>query len=1169
MDNPYYQEDVVAYRSLSTIKELEWRHLKKKCQSLHLEMACSRLRELVMLLNVGRFIWTIELLMVLHMIILLAIVKNVVLVSLLPYLVVMLLTPFIMLGSIHDNVGIVFNTVISWVMAISLTLMDILSDLLGAIHHGSPYPIVPCYDHVVLVCVYMTLPISFFNGYCVYILGVAVSVVYFCYVLEMQYLNNQVSIALLASYAIYLFILNLIFWYFTLIREYNMRRAILSRYQLVYQSIVYQTVLKKENALLESILPRRMVRTLQEEIFNLIEDQDRHIPHHGICSRKLFLEPYPEVSILVADMVNYTHFTTTLEVPQLVEILHELFVSFDLAANRNRAMRIKFLGDAYNCVAGIPNYNAAHASCCVDQALEMIHITQDLSSRRSLSINLRIGVHSGEVLAGIIGHTKWQFDIWSKDVDITNRLETSGLPGMVHVSQRTLSMLDEHYVFDEGTEVAKNDPILQKAGIRTYLVSSRQPDPMEPGDLDNEFSNASINSGRLSYGGYYEEIQGKAHREMMDEVEHMALGFSYTECKRQRFIKKRTLSEKYMLNARIYFILGVFRSWKREWAFHSLPDLMMKYTLLWVLFAGLAILCMNWIVTPQYLNLFVMFGILLLLAVLCFLAGYKKLSLQRRQLTPMSQPSCFLSRWLIRISELIEESIFVRVPVAVVVLLLLYVMASLAVFTCDVAKLELGIIEAHLYNEKSYAECFGPWTITYCVVIVLSLLFVFMGCPHLIKMLVGLLILGLHFCTIHYYYGFAFERSETTDLGLKADYAHTWYLVAFFIVVIIQEHHLNYMSKVSYFMRVCYEDTHTQTQDKLRSIKIIMANILPSHVAEVYKVRLASDQLYYENFNKVAVMFASIENFDADTAGLRILHEIICCFDDLLVNYQLRYKIEKIKVMGWTYMVACGLEVEHYTDFSIDIPVKAPETESEVRRRSSVLTVHFGSTEDDEMSGDTVSQPYAQVQDAAVLVMTEFALDLLRIMDDIRFNHVFSEYNTFMNGGLKIGISHGPVMAGVVGLSKPHYDIWGHTVNMASRMTSTGLLDNIQVTRHTAKVLRQFNIRCNYRAHTEVKGVGKVPTYLVVLDNNLVFHEHDQVSMSMKSSKSLLIESGPLPFTVSYVPPKSSTSEGESEEAEEEAAEEQEHDEEEEENELEEPKQERQKGGIIITGDLY
>jgi len=68
-------------------------------------------------------------------------------------------------------------------------------------------------------------------------------------------------------------------------------------------------------------------------------------------------------------------------------------------------------------------------------------------------------------------------------------------------------------------------------------------------------------------------------------------------------------------------------------------------------------------------------------------------------------------------------------------------------------------------------------------------------------------------------------------------------------------------------------------------------------------------------------MFATIENYEADKSGLRALHEMICYFDELLVNYQSWYKIEKIKVMGWTYLAACGLHVDHYTDFSVSVPI--------------------------------------------------------------------------------------------------------------------------------------------------------------------------------------------------------------------------------------------------------
>lgn len=95
-----------------------------------------------------------------------------------------------------------------------------------------------------------------------------------------------------------------------------------------------------------------------------------------------------------------------------------------------------------------------------------------IREKRHLNIDMRIGVHSGDVLSGVIGAAKWQFDIWSKDVDIANRLEATGATGRVHVSQETLALLDGEYFFEDGTEKAREDPVLQKHGIRTFLIKS-------------------------------------------------------------------------------------------------------------------------------------------------------------------------------------------------------------------------------------------------------------------------------------------------------------------------------------------------------------------------------------------------------------------------------------------------------------------------------------------------------------------------------------------------------------------------------------------------------------------------------------------------------------------------------------------------------------------------
>lgn len=100
------------------------------------------------------------------------------------------------------------------------------------------------------------------------------------------------------------------------------------------------------------------------------------------------------------------------------------------------------------------------------------HFSFPIREKRHLNIDMRIGVHSGDVLSGVIGAAKWQFDIWSKDVDIANRLEATGATGRVHVSQKTLALLDGEYFFEDGTEKAREDPVLQKHGIRTFLIKS-------------------------------------------------------------------------------------------------------------------------------------------------------------------------------------------------------------------------------------------------------------------------------------------------------------------------------------------------------------------------------------------------------------------------------------------------------------------------------------------------------------------------------------------------------------------------------------------------------------------------------------------------------------------------------------------------------------------------
>jgi adenylate cyclase len=134
-------------------------------------------------------------------------------------------------------------------------------------------------------------------------------------------------------------------------------------------------------------------------------------------------------------------------------------------------LRIKFLGDCYYCVSGLPIKNKRHAKNCVELGLRMIRDIRELRLERHLNIDMRIGIHSGTILAGVMGANKWQYDIWSKDVVIANKIESTGVSGKIHITNKTLALLQGEYAVEDGTDAARTDPLLSKHNIKTFLIS--------------------------------------------------------------------------------------------------------------------------------------------------------------------------------------------------------------------------------------------------------------------------------------------------------------------------------------------------------------------------------------------------------------------------------------------------------------------------------------------------------------------------------------------------------------------------------------------------------------------------------------------------------------------------------------------------------------------------
>ncbi|XP_077356482.1 adenylate cyclase type 2 isoform X2 [Festucalex cinctus] len=817
----------------------------------------------------------------------------------------------------------------------------------------------------------------------------------------------------------------------------------------------------QQERLLLSVLPCYIAIELKTEVINRLTKPkgDKQNKNNFHNFHNLYIRQHKDVSILYADIVGFTKLASSCSPEELVAVLNKLFGRFDDIAKKNGCLRIKILGDCYYCVSGLPDPIPTHAKNCVQMGLDMCTAISKLREATGVEISMRVGVHTGNVLSGVIGLQKWQYDVWSHDVTLANHMESGGLPGRVHITDETLKHLNGAYQVEDG-DGGSRDPLLQ--GRQTYLVL----DPNNSGSLQRPATanllatveNRQRASIRMSqYLKSWQDIRPFAelsnhHAKLSKNINAVTVNQQQSSAERPAcqnnpsclFVDNcvrgslDTLDTAGRRAKRLDCLTLLFNDVRLEKQFRLSEVEGLHHSMSCLAFVFVTLFAVQMLVSDKNFELAVSysatFPVLVLLLSITFCGYLRKWN--------SKIPSRI--NWISGLSRGVSNKAALRLFIVCLSLLITLLMAILNfVFIPGNNCTEI--------NERSSLESLRLYTVPYylycCLLAMLGVIVFVRICLSVKALLLTLAVVVYLALFLHVYANrssclIGLLYNNNTKPGVLKDpqiMSGVW-LVIFYIVCLILARQDELGCRVDFLLEHCFKLEQEEMETVENVNKLLLQNVLPLHVASFFLGKTVRNQdLYSQSYDCVCIMFASVPQFkefysesSANRDGLeclRFLNEIIADFDELLSKPKFS-SVEKIKTIGSTYMAATGLTQ------SLDDSKKCDMSYSHVRS------------------------------------MVEFAIAL-------KSNLELINTHSFNNFKLRIGINQGPVIAGVIGADKPQYDIWGNSVNVASRMDSTGVLDRIQVTEETAQVVQSVGYGITLRGVINVKGKGELKTYFV------------------------------------------------------------------------------------------